>query len=77
MEDLLMGKAVEYSIVAGGFVYLLIFQTKTIVKGMENISTHMQAFGGSLAKVSEALTRLDARVEALERRVEDVAKEVK
>ena len=77
MGEELIGKLIENSVVAGAFIYLLTFQTKTLAKGIEAISTNMKEFGQSLTKVGEALLLLDARVAALEKKVEDVGKEVK
>jgi hypothetical protein len=77
MGEDLVSKLVENSVVAGAFIYLLTFQTKTIAKGLEKITENMTLFASSLTKVSEALLLLDARVAALEKKVDEVGREVK
>lgn len=77
MEQELVGRALEYSLVGGAFVYLLIFTVKRlsnmldkvmdknteIVQSMRDISTSQKS-------IADTLLRMDTRLDLLERRVE-------
>jgi hypothetical protein len=76
MEEQLLSKAFEYTLVGGAFVYLLFFVTKrldaALTKNAETnaqISVSMVEISKTLVEVSGSLGQLNARMETLERTV--------
>lgn len=79
MDEAFIGKVFETSIVAGAFVYLLIYVTKTISAAIANqaelskeMVKQLTEFGASLENVGNTLLRIDTRVELLEKRLQDI-----
>lgn len=70
ITETLIGKILEYGIVALAFMYLLHFMTTGVGATLKEISVTMKEFSTSLQQVSQTLLKIDMRVEQLERRVD-------
>jgi hypothetical protein len=78
MEEQVLSKVFEYSLVGGAFIYLLFFVTKRLDAALSKnaemnatISESMVKMSMTLVEVSGSLGQLNARMEMLERTVHD------
>lgn len=79
MNEAVLSKVFETSIIAGAFIYLLIYMlkdktllTSAQIKQNEIVAQHLEDFGKSLKEVSITLLRIDTRLEQLEKRVDEL-----
>lgn len=72
MDEQVISKLFEYSLVGGAFVYLLVFVTKKISAALDVMGENLQKFGASLENVSNTLMRFDTRFELLEKRLDEI-----
>jgi hypothetical protein len=69
VEEQILGKVFEYSLVGGAFIYLLFFVTKTINKSLTDNTEKNASIAESMIRISDTLTRLDLRMEKVEQRL--------
>lgn len=65
ISDVVMGKLFDTSVIAGAFVFLLVFLTKTQTKALTDISVNMK-------HVSDTMIKMDMRLEQLDQRIKDL-----
>lgn len=67
ITDVVVGKVFETSVVAGAFILLLLYLTKTQTTALSDIAKNMK-------HVSDTMIKMDLRLEQLDSRIKDLEK---